>query len=425
MKSVKLYALCLCTTILLSTTACDIIGSEDNADFNILSSYVKSGLISDTESKPGASNERTESAPKSSVTEATTKNVTSSWVNKAPMLTPRYSFGTEVIDGKIYVFGGRNKSGNLSSTEMYDPKSNKWIEMKSMSAQRSSFQTVVLSGKIYAIGGSVTGDGGIGVSVPTVERYDPAVNVWTVLKRMNTERKYYRLAVIDEKIYAIGGSADSSVQSSVEVYDSVLNTWTEKAPMSIRRMQFGLEIIGGKIYVIGGCSPNQATNALETVEMYDPAKNKWTKKASMKTPRFSFQTEVVDGKIYAIGGLSIKTGDLPYVEVYDPATDQWTAKKPMHIPRSWFQTAVVNGKIIAIGGWKKVGDYLSTSLISSVEEYDPKSDTWTEKEPILPARTLFQAVTVDGEIYAIGGAVGSDTQFEPGTALVEEYTAVK
>lgn len=144
----------------------------------------------------------------------------------------------------------------------------------------------------------------------------------------------------------------------------------------------------------------------------------------MKTPRFSFSTQIIDGKIYAIGGLSIQAGVLSSVEAYDPVLDKWTTKKSMPTPRSWLQTAVVNGKLLAVGGWKNVGNYLSESFVSSVEEYNPKSDTWTKKEPILPARSLFQTEMIGSALYAFGGAVGSNsnTQFEPGTALVVEYT---
>lgn len=415
MKDHQILGLCMCTAILFCTTACNITCSANNSNLDSSDETIPTSISS--------------AAVKESyvptVSEAGTKG-TESWVSKASMSTARFDFGCAVIGGKIYAIGGHNKSGNLSSAEAYDIKSNKWTKLKPMAAPRSSLQTTVLNGEIYAIGGIKTGDGGIGESVATVEKYNPVENTWVTLKPMNMEREYHRLATINGKIYAIGGSPNSSVQSTVEVYDTVSNTWMTKTPMSIPRMQFGMEIIGGKIYVIGGCGADPTTdNTLATVEMYDPAKNEWTKKASMKTPRFSFQTEVIDGKIYAIGGLSIKTGNLSSVEVYDPVSDKWTAKKPMNTPRSWFQTAVVNGKIIVIGGWKKVGDYLSKSFISSVEEYNPTYNTWAEKASIFPARSLFQTVTIGSGIYAIGGAVGSNTQAEPGTNSVEMYRMEK
>ena len=344
------------------------------------------------------------------------------WSKIAPMYTPRYDFGSEVMDGKIYVFGGKNESGQLSSTEVYDIQSNTWKRLKPMLEARSNFQTAALNGEIYAIGGSQAKFTGMGVTTAAVEKYNPAVNTWVPLRPMRVERMYHQLAVLDGIIYAIGGSADSSVLPAVEAYDPSSDTWTDKTPMSVPRMQFGTAVIGGKIYVIGGCTTEKS---LETVEMYDPKTDQWTKKAPMQTPRFSFQTEVIEGKIYVMGGLNDKADSLASVEEYDPAADKWTTKRSMKTPRSWFQSTAANGKILAVGGWRKVGDYLSQSFLSSVEEYNPKSDTWTEKLPLLPARSLFKTIHYGGNLFAIGGAVGSNTQAEPGTNSAAMYKMIK
>jgi N-acetylneuraminic acid mutarotase len=55
---------------------------------------------------------------------------------------------------------------------------------------------------------------------------------------------------------------------------------------------------------------------------------------------------------------------LSTVEAYDPATDTWTTKAPMPTARQGLAAAVVNGSLYAIGGYN--GSYLST-----VESYTP------------------------------------------------------
>jgi N-acetylneuraminic acid mutarotase len=84
------------------------------------------------------------------------------------------------------------------------------------------------------------------------------------------------------------------------------------------------------------------------------AEDTWTTKGDMPTARFSLSTSMVNGKIYAIGGdlrgrgapLSTST-----VEEYDPATDTWTARADMPTARWGLSASVVNGKIYAIGGY--------------------------------------------------------------------------
>ena len=117
----------------------------------------------------------------------------------------------------------------------------------------------------------------------------------------------------------------------------------------------------------------------------------------MPTARWSLSTSAVNGKIYAIGGGTLQR-NFPTVEEYDPKTNTWTKKADMPTARRLLYTSVVNGRIYAIGGLKQDGQNLST-----IEEYDPKTDTWTKKADMPTARTLPSASTVNEKIYAIGG----------------------
>jgi hypothetical protein len=96
----------------------------------------------------------------------------------------------------------------------------------------------------------------------------------------------------------------------------------------------------------------------------------WTTKADMPTARFCLSTSVVDGKIYAIGG-DLRGGGTPNststVEEYDPVTNTWTTKADMLTARWGLSASVVNGKIYAIGGSAVAFPW---APVSTVEEYD-------------------------------------------------------
>ena len=62
--------------------------------------------------------------------------------------------GVEVLDGKIYFVGGYNGSAK-NIAERYDPTTNTWETLNSMSVARNGVASAVLNGKIYAIGGVV------------------------------------------------------------------------------------------------------------------------------------------------------------------------------------------------------------------------------------------------------------------------------
>ncbi|MEA5083154.1 MAG: kelch repeat-containing protein [Lachnospiraceae bacterium] len=191
--------------------------------------------------------------------------------------------------------------------------------------------------------------------------------------------------VIDSKIYALGGG-----DSSVEVYDPSTDVWITLAPMPIAQGSPQIEVIDGKLYTIGSVDSDADSDLLSSTEEYDPSTDTWTILASMSTPRHGFETEVIGGKIYAIGGLEEQRTDgfppkLSSVEVYDPSTDTWTTVSYMSTPRYSFQTEVIYGKIYAIGGLGPIDSY----PLSSVEVYDPSIDTGTPLSSMSEARYYF------------------------------------
>ncbi len=59
-----------------------------------------------------------------------------------------------VIAGKLYVVGGIADDGiELSSTEVYDPGTNRWSSRAPMPGNRSHAAAAVASGRLYVIAG--------------------------------------------------------------------------------------------------------------------------------------------------------------------------------------------------------------------------------------------------------------------------------
>ena len=283
--------------------------------------------------------------------------------------------------------------GLLGMTSISLAAGGAWTKKADMPTARTDLSTCVVDGKIYAIGG------GAGPFLSTVEVYDPTTDTWAAAADMPTGRGALATSVVNGKIYAIGGKGGSG---TVQEYDPETATWTKKASMPTKRVYLSTSVVNDKIYAIGGTPWD---TVLATVEEYDPVKDKWTKKADMPTARSGLSTSVVDGKIYAIGGW--KPGAQPdgiqlsTVEEYEPTTDTWTTKTDMAIARVRLSTSVVNGKICAIGGGGK-----GVTLFPTVEEYEPLTDTWTKKADMPTARLSHSASVVNGKIYAIGGSDG-------------------
>lgn len=180
-------------------------------------------------------------------------------------------------------------------------------------------------------------------------------------------------------------------------------TWVDKAnlpeealPSGARAL--GMAVLNGKIYTVGGLDwPNPVASVLE----YDPFHDRWTRKVDMLEQRYAPAAAVVNDKLYAIGGATdssqTTTGS---VEVYDPISNAWSMKAPMDHPR-WAHSAVVlNGRIYAIGGRNK-----SAEQVPWVEEYDPISDSWRTRANMPAGRVPFGSVALNDKSTSLAVAV--------------------
>jgi N-acetylneuraminic acid mutarotase len=251
-----------------------------------------------------------------------------------------------------------------------------------------------------------------------------AENSWTAKSPMHTARGGLGVAVVNDKIYAIGGSNNATQLGVTEEYNPVTDTWTTKASMPTPRSGFAVAVYQNKIYCIGGTtgdSDNFVSGLTGVTEVYDPATDTWTTKASMPTPRADLCAGVVNNSIYCIGGKKYWGFDpfyseLNITEVYNPANNTWTTKSDMPIPVFGCSSAVLNGKIYVIGGSRhfQLGPELATAAANQV--YDPENDTWSLREHLPFAESYGAAAATSGvtapkRIYFVGGS--NETTYNP------------
>lgn len=195
-----------------------------------------------------------------------------SWKALAPMPTARTAAVAAEVGGKIYVMGGASvhpgqkivalgptvPHRSLDVNEVYDPATNKWETRMTMPTARNHAAAGVVNGKIYVIGGRV-GSSVITTSSNTnvVEVYDPATDLWGAAGlRMPTPRSGMGWATYKGKIYIVGGQMYDehvfAVIRAVEAYDPATNTWTILPTMQTARHGVNVAAIGNRLYVIGG-----------------------------------------------------------------------------------------------------------------------------------------------------------------------------
>jgi len=138
------------------------------------------------------------------------------WRERASMPTPRNHTAAGVVDGKIYVIGGRigaafiAPSSNLSNVEAYDPRTDRWSgPLAKMPSGSSVLVTGVYDGQIYVAGGEFQ-DSTVQSTYSAFQAYNPATNTWRVLPPMVPSRHGVAGAILGNRFYAISGDVQSA-----------------------------------------------------------------------------------------------------------------------------------------------------------------------------------------------------------------------
>ncbi len=230
--------------------------------------------------------------------------VTNTWAQKAPLPTPLARAGAGVVNGILYVAGGRDEGGASSKLFAYDPSTDSWSERAEMPDRRMDVAVGVVNGILYVLGGYSLAEG---THVGRLTAYDPTTDSWSVKASMPTARGELGALVVDGALYAIGGITASGMMmlDDVETYDPAADRWTIRAPIPTARSSMGIAARNGHIYVIGGFA--NPMHRVGDVEVYDPDMNRWAPGPAMPIPRGGrTQAGVIDNVIYAMddgGGL--------------------------------------------------------------------------------------------------------------------------
>jgi len=304
-----------------------------------------------------------------------------------------------------------------------------WTSKAPLQVARSGLGVAVVNGKIYAIGGSTatgTPQHTTGGVVGTNEEYDPATDTWTFKASMPTPRAGFATAVYQNKIYCIGGSGYTGVN---EVYDPATDTWETKTPMPTARTGLHANVASGKVYLIGGYvldnNSSLGFSVSDLNDVYDPATDSWTTKASMPTAASIYASAVVDNEIYVIGG----DGAGKLNQIYDPEKDTWSQGTPLTSSTASAAAGATTGvnapkRIYVLGQYFHLPQQPYVNLV-----YDPETDSWTDGVAVPTARRGLAVAVLNDKLYAIGGYTEtySILPWEPNPSLTlyatnEQYT---
>ena len=240
----------------------------------------------------------------------------------------------------VVVAGGSRNYLRAPTAEGHLLTGGRWLSIAPMSGPRSSACSVVLDGELWVLGGR----GENGRALPSVEVWNPQANSWRSSPSFRQARSWHVGGVVGGSLVIAGGYGDFYASlASAEAF-SPATGWTSLPPMPRAAYLATAVVLGGRLYVAGGLG-------CDKLQMWDGTA--WTLKADLPAKRYSAASVAVDGKMWVIGGYVRDEGDTASVIIYDPETDSWMTGVPLPEPRKGCRATVHTGSILLAGDRRK------------------------------------------------------------------------
>jgi N-acetylneuraminic acid mutarotase len=305
------------------------------------------------------------------LSESDTKSSSLAWTEGRLLPTSRTEVAGAAVDGKIYIIGGFDRTGKVVPTvEVYDPGTDKWNTAAPLPHPLHHAAAASYNGTLYVVGGYLEDN----TPSDKLLAYDPKTDEWRQddLAPMLTARGALAASFVNGTLYAVGGvnasfgSPAAGPLATNEAYDPKTNSWSQKAPMPTPRQHLAAAVLDGKLYAIGGRIDSLASN-LGSNEAYDPKSDAWIRLEPMPTKRGGIAAAAVGNAIYVFGDESPE-GTFRNNEKYDTETSSWTRAPEMPTARHGLAAVALGDKIYVIGGGPQPGLTVSgaNEIFSSV-----------------------------------------------------------
>jgi N-acetylneuraminic acid mutarotase len=191
------------------------------------------------------------------------------------------------LNGRIHLVTGRAPAGpangqwndqdDIAAHRAFDPAGNRWETLAPCPMARNSAAGAVLDGALWVAGGRTVGGGGTG----RLDRYDPVADRWDTLAPI--PRSYaanhqvgggLAMAAVGERLAAFGGEwfqrPGGGVFAETWIYDPARDVWEAGPDMLTPRHGLGAAAVGDAIYAVAGgavVSGGRATGIVERLAL--------------------------------------------------------------------------------------------------------------------------------------------------------------
>ena len=258
--------------------------------------------------------------------------------------------------------------------------------------------------------------------------YSITDDIWITKAGMPRGLNHANAAVVDGKIYVLGGLAETGEAGEGKrvwggvpdswVYDPVTGLWKTipGVPAGEERGSAAVGTYQSKIYLAGGMTELElfehgTQKSISVVSIFDTNTNTWLSipEAAKYIPeaRDHAGATVVGAKMYVLGGRDDgqeNVRDTVFVlDLCDLDAGWKTRAARMPTPRGGVAAGVIGKKIYVFGGEGNAQS--ETGVFDQVEAYDTVRDRWVKAGRMRLPRHGTYAASVNSKIYVPGGGV--------------------
>ncbi|MEM7572344.1 MAG: malectin domain-containing carbohydrate-binding protein [Bacteroidota bacterium] len=207
------------------------------------------------------------------------------WIQgpEIPAGRKRGSTGLVVYNDKFYIIAGNtigHNGGYVNWFDEYDPATGVWTTLTDVPRARDHFHAAIIDGKLYVAGGRLSGGPG-GTFEPLiaeVDVYDFASSSWSTLpagQNLPTPRAGTATVAFEGEVYVMGGEIADDLQGNTiddampttESFNPLTGSWTTRADMNAKRHGTQALVSGDGIHITAG-SPSKGGGNIKEMEYF-------------------------------------------------------------------------------------------------------------------------------------------------------------
>lgn len=272
------------------------------------------------------------------------------------------------------------------------PSALTWQAVAAAPTSRQEVAGAVVDGRIWVVGGLTAND-----ATTKVEAYDPSADRWTAGPDLPLALHHLAVVAYRNEVVVVGGFGRGASDLYDRPSDRVLalrnGAWVDLPRLRRPRGAAATAVAGDRLVVVGGRDDD---GLIGPTEVFDGTA--WSDRAAIPTPRDHLAATADGQAVYAVGGRALDPNRMfPALERYDPTRDAWESLPAMPTPRGGLAVSVLGGRLVATGGES------ASEVFPQVEAYDVAARSWSSLPSMANPRHGHAQATVADVVYTLVG----------------------